>query len=159
MKSSFIATAPMRFTTALATLSLMGCGGQSGAIQPGMWETNMNMAAGTAELWSSSSQRCIYEEEAANPGRGLVKVGPLSHCAASKSQFANGRFSVEATCPERPSAMASVPMTPDWLASRIALRGTYDQESMEGTVEAELEDTIEPIKFNGKLTARRIGDC
>jgi hypothetical protein len=124
-----------------------------------MWETNMTMAAGDAELWSSSSQRCIFEDEAANPGTGLFKVGQLNHCAVTKSEFVSGRFTVEAACPERQSMMASVPMSPEWLASKIAVRGTYTRTSMSGTLDAKLEDTLEPMRFSGKLTARRTGDC
>ena len=145
---------------ALAMLGLTGCGGtSSGSIQPGMWDTTMSMAAGDAELWSATSERCIYEDEAADPGLGMFKVGPLNHCTVPKSQFAGGRFSVNASCPERQSLQADVPMSPEWLASRITVLGSYTRTTMEGTLEAELEDTLEPMKFNGKVSARRTGDC
>jgi hypothetical protein len=117
------------------------------------------MAVGNAELWRTVGERCLYEDEAANPGTGFFKVGPLNHCTVSSSQFADGRFSVEASCPERQSNQSSVPMSPDWLASKVAVRGSYARTSMEGTIDAELEDTLEPMRFNGKLTARRTGDC
>lgn len=159
MRSSLIVAARMRFITALAMLGLMSCGSQSGVIQPGMWETTVTMAAGNAELWRSAGERCIYEEEAGNPGTGFLRVGPLNHCTVSRSQFGDGRFVVEASCPERQSIQASVPMTPEWLASRISVQGTYTRTSMEGALEAELEDTLDPMHFNGRLTARRTGDC
>ena len=148
-----------RQIVAATLLALAGCGGQSGAIQPGMWETTMTMKAGNAELWSSTIGRCIYEEEAANPGSGFFKAGQLHDCQTTKSVFFDADFSVEATCPERPSIQADVPMTPDWLASKIAISGKYTRTTMDGTLSAELLDTLEPMRFNGRLTAQRKGDC
>ena len=140
-------------------LALAGCGDQSGAIQSGMWETSLSMKAGSAELWSSTSQRCIYDEEAANPGSGLIRVGQLNHCTASEPHFNDGKFVVKATCPERQSMMADVPMSPEWLASKIEIGGRYGRTTLQGTLTAQLQDTVEPTNFNGTVTARRIGDC
>jgi hypothetical protein len=136
-----------------------GCGQETGVVRQGMWETTVTMAAGKSELWRSTAARCMYDEEAANPGSGLIKVGQLNHCATSQSDFSGGKFVVRATCPERQSMQASVPMTPDWLASRVELSGNYTPTSIDGRISAELEDTIEPMKFSGEVHARRTGDC
>jgi hypothetical protein len=144
---------------AAAMLALAGCGGPSGPIQPGMWETTMTMAAGNSELWSSTIGRCIYDEEAANPGSGFFKGGQLRDCQTTQSSFSGGEFSVEATCPERQSVQANVPMTPDWLASKVAIKGKYTSTAISGTLSAELLDTLEPMHFTGTLNARRTGDC
>jgi hypothetical protein len=142
-----------------AMLALTGCGGSSGPIEPGMWETTMTMAAGNTELWSSTIGRCIYEEEAANPGSGFFKAGQLQNCQTTQSVFSKGDFSVVANCPERQSMQASVPMSPEWMASKVAIKGKYTATTMDGTLSAELLDTLEPMRFNGTLSARRTGDC
>lgn len=150
----------MRLLIIVALVLLPGaCSQERGAIRQGMWETTVTMAAGKSELWRSTVERCIFDEEAENPGSGLIKVGQLQHCTTSQSDFSDGKFVVRATCPERQSMQAAVPMTPDWLASRVELTGNYTPTSIDGHLSAELEDTMEPMKFNGEVNARRTGDC
>jgi Protein of unknown function (DUF3617) len=148
-----------RQALAAALLTLAGCGAQSGAIQPGMWETTIRMNAGTTELWSSTVSRCVYSDETANPGTGFFKEGQLNHCTVGQSHFADGEFTVQAACPDKQSMMAEVPMSPEWLASKVTVKGTYASVRMEGKLSAEIEGAMEPTDFNGTLSARRTGDC
>lgn len=149
----------MKRAAIAALIALAGCGGSPTTTQPGMWETTIRMNAGKAELWSSTVSRCIYSDEAANPGMGFFREGQFNHCTVSQSQFADGKFAVGATCPDKTSMMAEVPYSPEWLASKVTVTGTYEATSINGTLSAKLEGAMEPTDFNGSLSARRTGDC
>ena len=141
-------------------LALAACSGDSTSIRPGNWETTMRMSAGQDELWSTTVTRCIDAQEAAAPGLGILNASPLGPCHATESTFSNGTISIHASCPGRgPGLQASVPMVPGMMPSRVSLEGRYTATTMEGQFSAELEDTLEPMRFTGTMTGRRTGEC
>lgn len=129
------------------------------SITPGMWSSTLTLKAGNEELWTASLDRCVSSNSAAELALSSLRVGQLQDCNATKSSADGGQFSIQARCPERQTIQANVPMMPGWLASKVALDGRYTAETMTGEMTAELEDTLEPMKFAGTLSARRKGDC
>jgi len=55
--------------------------------------------------------------------------------------------------------MADVPYSPEWLASKVIVNGTYSLTKVDGSLTAEIEGAMEPMDFNGMLSAHRTGNC
>jgi hypothetical protein len=142
----------------VAPLLLVACQDKD-SITPGMWISTVTIMAGKVELGSASLDRCVSSPDAAELAFGSLRTGSFQDCAVTQSSAAAGQFSVAAHCPARTSSMADVPMMPPWMASKVTLTGKYTADTMAGAMTAELEDTLEPTKFTGTLTAQRKGDC
>lgn len=143
----------------IALLLVVGGCQDKDSIKPGMWTSTVTIMAGQQELGSASLDRCVSSPDAAELAFSSLRTGSFQDCAATRSSAAAGQFTITADCPARSSSMADVPMMPPWMASKVTLSGKYTGENMTGEMTAELEDTLEPMKFNGTLTARRKGDC
>ena len=141
-----------RYVAIASVIALAGCE-ESGALKPGMWTTEVSMAAKAGELWSSKVERCI------DPGGGDAVIGmlsgtPLGPCQATESGTSGGGLPLSAHCMGRPgSMMGSMPQT------RVRLNGTQSATAIDGTIDAELVMEPQSPKLTGKLIARRTGDC
>ena len=142
----------MRHAMIAAAVLLAACQ-DSGGLKPGMWSTEVSMAAKAGELWSSKVERCI------DPGGGDAVIGmltttPLGPCQAVESGASGGGLPLTAHCMGRPgSMMGAMPQT------RVRLNGTQSATAIDGTIDAELVMEPQSPKLTGKRTARRTGDC
>lgn len=143
----------------IVTALLAGSCQDKDSIKPGMWSSTVTIMAGKEELGSASLDRCVSSPDASELAFGSLRTGSFQDCAVTQSSAAGGQFTVAAHCPARTSSMADVPMMPPWMASNVTLTGKYTADTMTGAMTAEIEDTLEPMKFTGSLTARRKGDC
>ena len=170
----------MRVAAALVTIAMVaGCGqaGDSGngtaaapganplaggtaavTLQPGQWETTMQMEApGMANLPPGvtpptvrpiTSNVCITPEQAANPGAEAMSGNAQGNgCRTENFSFANGRIQGTSIC-ER-----------DGVQARTTMTGQYTPTSYEMTIQSQTQ--IEGTTQNStmRVTARRIGEC
>jgi hypothetical protein len=122
-------------------------------VQPGYWETETRMNAGQMELWRSTLSKCLFDDEAANPGVAILTGTPLGPCETGESRYEGGQILARGTCvsigrPEWPS-----------VSTRVTLEGRYTTSGMEGRITAEPIGDSDRVPMTGTMTARRTGDC
>lgn len=136
----------------LLPMLLLGACQQSDGFEAGMWATDVSIAAGGRELWSSKVERCI-DPASGDPVLGILSATPLGPCTADPN-YPGGTGTTVANCMGRPgSMMGTTPPT------RVLVTGSRTATAIDGTIEAELIMEPQSAKLTGKLTARRTGDC
>lgn len=142
---------------------LSACGGPPGGsdgIRPGMWNSKLSIRDAQGEIWAAEVDRCIYTADAAEFALSALRTSQLRECSAGTTRAASGKLAIETSCPGQGQTLqASVPMIPGSMAAKINLRGSYTPTTVDGELVAQLEDTLEPMRFNGTLSARRTGNC
>lgn len=129
------------------------------SIKPGQWETSIEVleveAPGLPKeaigmMKSNASQThsyCITPEEAANPSGGLFTDDTKNtKCKVEHFAMSGGRVDQTIVCPG-PGGKNGMRMTTS---------GTYSAESMTGTADMDMGDTM---KMKAKLTSKRVGEC
>lgn len=151
---------------------LFGCsGGPLGggvSLQPGQWETTVQFTTidmpgappGAAEAMRAmmgqpqTRSSCMTPEQAANPaGSMAAPEGAGASCQFEPNGFANGTINVRGTCSNPTRGNLQMTMT-----------GNYTATTMEATVNQTMTappNTPGPqsIRLEGRMTARRTGDC
>lgn len=177
----------MRYkATLVATLLLAACGGQSGneqaggneagngaaaagsggdgggaasiALQPGQWETTVevtrlsvsNMPQGITPPTPppTTASYCLTAEQAARPSAGfLTGGGEAGGCSYENFSMANGQLSGAVTC--------NVAGT----SSRSTFSGQFTPTSYEMTTQVEATAAGMTTESETRTTARRVGEC
>jgi hypothetical protein len=173
----------MRYAgTAIALLLLAACGGQSGneaggnatgdaeapggggggaasvALQPGMWETTVevvrmnmpNMPAGMNPPMPppTTVNYCLTAAQAAQPNANfLTGSGEAGGCTSENLSMANGRIQGVVTCSAQGTSM------------RSTMDGQFTPTSYEMTTQVETNAAGQTVEMETRTRARRTGDC
>lgn len=173
--------------TAIALLLLAACGGQSGneaggneaggneaggteapggggggaasvALQPGMWETTVevvrmnmpNMPAGMTPPMPppTTVNYCLTAEQAAQPNANfLTGSGEAGGCTSENLSMANGRIQGVVTCSAQGTSM------------RSTMDGRFTPTGYEMTTQVETNAAGQTVEMETRTRARRTGDC
>lgn len=146
--------------TGSAGIGPLGGGGTAAAtIQPGQWETTLQVEAANIpnlppgvtppRMQPITTNMCITPEQAANPGADAMtgNAQQESGCRTENFSFANGRIQGTSVC-ERNGVQARTTMT-----------GQYTPTSYEMTMQTETNAGGQQQSSTMRVTARRIGDC
>lgn len=144
----------MRFSIFAAGMAILaGCQNQK-PFESGKWTTEVTMAAGKSQLWSSMIERCMEFAAGDDPVAGILSATPLGQCQQIDGQYEGQRVSVRMHCMGRPgSVIGGMP------EARVHVQGRHSATTIDGDLAAELVHEKSPGSLTGKLTARRTGDC
>jgi hypothetical protein len=153
----------------LASCSGGPFGGGAVTLQPGQWEqsvqiTNLEMPGappGATEAMrammgqAQARSFCITPEQAANPTGGMMapEGGAASGCTFEPNPFANGTINIRGNC-----------TSPTRGSMQMTTTGTYTATTMEATFNQQMSappgtQGPQSIRIEGRMTARRTGDC
>ena len=149
-------------------LLIAACSGGSDTLQPGQWETTVQIAnvevpgapPEVAEQMAmllrqaQTESHCLTPEQAADPTAGMANpTGRAEGCTFSERTFSGGRIHVVSSCPA-PAGQGEV---------RSTLEGTYTPTNMEAQMNVEgpsgMPGTQQTVRLTGTMTSRRTGDC
>ena len=169
--------------TGIAILMLAACGGQSGggneagdnaaggaeagssgggaasvALQPGMWETTVevvrmnvpNMPAGASRPLPppQTVNYCLTAAQAAQPNANfLTGSGEAGGCTSENLSMANGRIQGTVTCNAQGAQM------------RSTMDGQFTPTSYEMTTQVQTSQAGMTVDMETRTRARRTGDC
>lgn len=136
-----------------AALLLGACHDQQ-QFEPGKWATEVTMAAGKSQLWSSKVERCMDFAAGDDPVAGILGTSPLGQCQLVEGTYEGKDALVQVHCIGRPgSVIGGMP------EARVSLQGRHSPASIEGNLVVEPVHEKSPGSLTGKLSARRLGDC
>lgn len=138
----------------------LGGGGAAGVtLQPGQWETTMQVdAAAMPDLPPGvtppamppmTTRICITPEQAANPGAEAMagNAQQPAGCRTENFSFANGRISGTSIC------------NTGGVEARTTISGQFTPTTYEMTMQTATETGGAQRNSTMRITARRLGDC
>jgi hypothetical protein len=153
---------------ALPIALLAACSPSAVALQPGMWETNVQFTS--VDLPGASPQElgqmrammaraqthaeCITPEQAANPMQRMMnQSGDAHNCQFGDSTFAGGVIRVHGSCqaPGRGTAVTN-------------MEGSFTATTIQASISSEIHPPAgtpgpQSARMSGRLSAHRTGDC
>mgnify|MGYP003122375625 CR=1 FL=1 len=119
-------------------------------IKPGQWEyqSTMRMSAGGQAMPAQMvrNKDCVRQEDLTDPD--LFGGDELKDCEASGVEQSRSRLRYTLTC-------AGPDGSPYTMTADIKLQG----ETMEGTMQGDMESPMGPMRMRMELSGKRIGDC
>ena len=129
-----------------ASLAFSAAADETPNIQPGEWE-NTSSVKFTGEIpipeQSDTSTQCITAEDISNG----AFMQDMDGCTVTNQDIRSDGMDMTMTCDQ---AGMSMTMTADM---------EFGGDSMEGTIEGEMESPMGPMQMTVTLSGRRIGDC
>jgi hypothetical protein len=153
---------------ALPIALLFACSPGAVALQPGMWETTIQITsidvpgappaqlAATRAMMAQPQTRseCMTPEQAANPAQRMMNPeGSGNACQLSDSTFAGGTIRLRGTC-----------QAPGRGTSQTSTEGTFTATTIQATISSEMHPPAgtagpQSRRLAGTINAHRTGDC
>lgn len=119
-------------------------------VNPGQWEyqTTMTMSAGGQAMPARTAKNkdCVRQEDITDPD--LFGGDELNNCEVSEMEQSRSRLRYSLTCPGPDGS-------PYTMSADLKLQG----DTMEGTMQGDMESPMGPMKMRMSLSGKRIGEC
>src|SRR5438270_3124229 len=126
-------------------------------LNPGLWETNVEMAisgapadlAGMMKGTKITTRSCITPEQASRPSGEIFSGKQRNGCTYSNYSVSGGQVHGEMSCNER-NGRGAMTMTMD---------GQYGGDSFDVTMNVDTRAVGQNMAIGSHTTGRRVGDC